>query len=73
MPLRVTHYQRRPNPTDFSIERLFDDIRDSLPAGIHVRKAVCRFRSRGLLPRLYNIVEAPFRQGDVNHITGDVH
>jgi glycosyltransferase involved in cell wall biosynthesis len=71
--LSVTHYHRRPNPTDFSIERLFDDIRGSLPASIHVRKAVCRFRSRGLFPRLYNLVEAPFRQGDVNHITGDVH
>jgi glycosyltransferase involved in cell wall biosynthesis len=35
--------------------------------------AVSRFESNGLLPRLYNTVEAALRQGDVNHVTGDVH
>jgi glycosyltransferase involved in cell wall biosynthesis len=32
-----------------------------------------RFTSKGFFPRLYNVIEAAFRQGDVNHITGDVH
>jgi glycosyltransferase involved in cell wall biosynthesis len=33
----------------------------------------CRFESRGIARRLLNVLEAPFHQGDVNHITGDVH
>ncbi|MBU1766516.1 MAG: glycosyltransferase family 4 protein, partial [Candidatus Omnitrophica bacterium] len=45
----------------------------SLPANIGVRVAVSRFPSRELWGHLYNIIEAAFRQGDVNHITGDVH
>src|ERR1039457_3419943 len=35
--------------------------------------SVCHFESRGVFKRLYNMLEAALRQGDVNHITGDVH
>jgi glycosyltransferase involved in cell wall biosynthesis len=34
---------------------------------------VCRFRSQGVARRLFNLLEAPFHQGDINHVTGDVH
>ena len=34
---------------------------------------MCRYPSRGIWARLVNILEAPSHQGDVNHITGDVH
>ena len=40
-----------------------------LPADVWV----CRFQSRRVARRLLNMVEAPFHQGDINHITGDVH
>lgn len=71
--LRVTHYQRRPQFGNFSVERVFAELRRSLPDGVDARVALARFPSRGLWRRLYAIVEAAFRQGDVNHITGDVH
>lgn len=71
--IRVTHYQRRPNMADFSIERIFAVVREAMPGDILCRAAVSRVRSRGVIRRFYNALEAALRQGDVNHITGDVH
>lgn len=71
--MKVVHYHRRPLPGYFSLERLFRDVRAAMPPGINCRVHVARFVSCGLWRRVYNILEAPFHQGDVNHITGDVH
>lgn len=71
--MQVTYYTRHSNSTNFSIERLFADVRRALPEGIDARVAISRFPSRGFMGRAYNVIEAAFRQGDVNHITGDVH
>ncbi len=71
--MRVTFYQRRPQGANFSVERLFATVRRALPDDIRAVVAVSRFPSRGFWGRLYNMIEAIFRQGDVNHITGDVH
>jgi len=73
MTLRIIHYQRRPQDANFSIERVFRDIRQALPENVQPVIAICRFPSRGFFKRLYNAFEAYFRQGDVNHITGDVN
>ena len=70
--MRISHYERLPNDSNHSIRRVFKAVREAMCAdvvGVHV----CRFESRGIFKRLYNIVEAAFVQGDVNHITGDVH
>jgi len=71
--MKITFYQRRPQMAHFSVERLFADVRRSLPDGIDATVAISRFASRGFIRRVCNIIEATFRQGDVNHITGDVH
>ncbi len=71
--IKVTHYQRKQALGMYSIERLFADIRAVLPADISVKLSESTFISKGFLRRLYNIAEAVFTQGDVNHITGDVH
>lgn len=71
--MRVTFYQRRPQSSNFSIERVFLDVRRGLGESVDARVAICRFPSRGLGKRVYNMVEAALRQGDVNHVTGDVH
>jgi glycosyltransferase involved in cell wall biosynthesis len=71
--IRVTHYHRRPMSRNFSIERVYADIREFMAPPFVCEAAVCRFESRGVFRRLYNIIEAIPRQGDVNHITGDVH
>jgi glycosyltransferase involved in cell wall biosynthesis len=73
MKLHVTFFHRRPQGANYSIERLFDDVRLALPEGVEAKVAVSRFQSKGFWWRIYNILEAVFRQGDVNHVTGDVH
>jgi glycosyltransferase involved in cell wall biosynthesis len=35
--------------------------------------AISKYESNGVWKRVYNAVEASFRQGDVNHVTGDVN
>jgi glycosyltransferase involved in cell wall biosynthesis len=71
--IHITHYHRRPTPGNFSMERLFAAIRSAMPEDIACTVAESRFLSRGLFRRLFNMVEGAFHQGDVNHITGDVH
>lgn len=70
---RVTQFMRRPREGAFSIERLFQDIRDAMPRDCSVEVHVCQNFSRGLFPRLQDMWQARRYQGDVNHITGDVH
>ncbi len=71
--MNVTLYQRCPLPGCHSIERIADTLVRAMPPGITVRVARSRYPSRGAWPRLYNLLEAMGRQGDVNHIAGDVH
>jgi len=69
---RIVFFQRN-SRGGFSLEKAFEDVRSALPSDCEVVGRICRFESKGLFRRLYNLVEASFRQGDVNHIAGDVH
>ncbi|MGI6245944.1 MAG: glycosyltransferase family 4 protein [Pseudochelatococcus sp.] len=71
--LRVTHFMRRPGPNAFSMERLYEDVRQALPADCRVKVWICRHFSRGFWPRVKDVWLARAQQGDVNHVTGDVH
>jgi len=71
--LRVILYQRCQQGANFSIERLFSEIGRKFSKEIDAVVAISRYPSKGFFPRLYNMVEAVFKQGDVNHVTGDVH
>ncbi|MDB4988000.1 MAG: glycosyl transferase group 1 [Myxococcaceae bacterium] len=72
--MRVVFFMRRPWPgRNHSVEHMVDGIAESLSPDIKVGRAVSRFLSLGVAGRIYNIVEASLRQGDVNHVTGDVH
>ena len=70
---KVTQYIRHPNLKHFSIERVFQGVRDNMPVGIDVVTHYCRHPSSGIWHRLHDIFAATKTQGDVNHITGDVH
>lgn len=72
-PLHIRYFRRKQSGTEFSLERVFDTIRRALPGDLIAEEWGCRFMSRGLLRRLLNLLEAPFHQSDINHITGDVH
>lgn len=72
MKINVTFFCRYA-VSAWSIERVFDGIIQHLPNDI--RAVVCRNRysSKGLFKRLFDMLRAMRHQGDVNHITGDVH
>jgi glycosyltransferase involved in cell wall biosynthesis len=70
---RVMYFQRKPFWDSFSLERVFDTVRTALPSNMAKAAWTCPFQSRGVARRLLNLVDAPFHQGEINHITGDVH
>ncbi len=71
--MHVVHFQRKPGIFAFSVEGLFQTVRNHLPKNIFCSVVISRYLSRGICRRIYNILEVVFKQGDVNHITGDVH
>lgn len=70
--MTITYFQRHPAVCQFSIERVFDAVRAALPQEFEPSVAVCRYNT-GAWRRAYNAIEAVRRQGDINHITGDIH
>jgi len=72
--MKVTHFQRRPTRTgnNFSLERLFADVRAALPPTIKCTSHEC-LHQRGIVGRLSNMIHAASAQGDVNHVVGDVN
>lgn len=71
MSLRIVHFMRDPRPNAFSIERLYEDVRNALPAELEAGEWVCQNPSTGFLPRLRDAWAARKSQADVNHVTGD--
>lgn len=72
--MKVVFFQRKPRPNkNFSIEILFDQIRSNLPKEIECIVEISNYYSKGLFKRLYISFDAMFKQGDVNHVTGDIN
>lgn len=69
----VTQFMRKPRSSNYSIERLYHDVRAVLPEDCQAEVWTCQEFSNGLLPRLRDMWRARRHQGDVNHVTGDVH
>ena len=73
---RLTYFYRRKNPVFFSLEQVFGRIAHELAAGFKneyaVREVCAPFPSK-LSTLLPNIRWARREQGDINHITGDIH
>lgn len=44
-----------------------------MPKEVECKIAISKYVSSGVIIRIYNIIEAYFRQGDINHIAGDIH
>jgi glycosyltransferase involved in cell wall biosynthesis len=73
-PVSVLYVQRRPTGAQMSMERLFEQVRRGLGAGVAWEIHVCPFPSQGLVPRLRN-GWAAWRagRGRICHLIGDVH
>jgi glycosyltransferase involved in cell wall biosynthesis len=66
------HRKRRLN-ANFSIESVFERVRQALPPEIDARVRVAPFLSNGIFRRLAIAIDARRHQGQINHVTGDIN
>jgi len=71
--MKIIFFQRKPFRDFVSIEHVFDMIRANLPNSVEAQIHISKYHSKGVWRRIYNIFEAVFQQGEINHITGDVN
>src|SRR5512133_263907 len=71
--IRVKFFFRKPLPGYFSIEELFTQVIRYMHDSILTESIYMPFRSCGFFKRSLNILYAATHQGDINHITGDIH
>ncbi len=72
-PLLVAHFQRRATDGNFSVERLFDDVRAALPFDITIKLRINQHASRGIVGRVMDALAVRRERCAVNHVLGDVH
>jgi len=66
--MKVVYYNRQSTPGNFSIERVFQEVREALPHSLDLEDFFWDPKHR-----LRSLLDASRCQGDVNHITGHVH
>lgn len=72
--MKVVFFNRKPRALgNFSVESYFKQIRENLPQTFEAINLEMPFESNGLWRRLANAIYCMFHQGDINHITGDIH
>ena len=74
--IKVIHFQRKPRlGFNFSIESIFDDLRNRLNDKVGFSISICSYFNDGYFSKLWNIIEAALRQkkNSINHITGEVN
>ncbi|MFD2573288.1 glycosyltransferase family 4 protein [Spirosoma soli] len=72
--MKVTFFFRKPIPSfHFSIERIFDDIKDSLGKDVLLTRKTVPFFCHSRINILKNIIWSSKEQDEINHITGDIH
>lgn len=71
--INITYFQRKRRVAgNYSVEFIFEDVRNRLIEHIYSKVVISKFESSGVFKRIYNTLEAAFNQNQVNHITGDV-
>lgn len=72
--MQVTYFQRRRRPNaNFSLEFIFDNVRQCLNGQISARVHTAPVVSNGFFRRLWISLDAMFHQGEINHVTGDIN
>lgn len=71
--MQITYFFRKPYDFHFSIENVFNGIVSNLPDHVQYRIYELPYYSKGVHPRIQGARAAGKNQGQVNHITGDVH
>lgn len=70
--MQVTFFFRKPSPSYQSIEKLFSSVIEQLPQN-SVKKHFAPYHSKGFIKRILIGFDARKNQGQINHITGDIH
>lgn len=72
--MKVVFFHRKPRPIhNFSVENLFSEIRASFDSRVNSTIKEVSYYSEGFFKRIYISVEAALNQGEINHVTGDIH
>ncbi len=72
--LKVVYFTRKQRHLgNFSLETYFEQVRQYLPEEFIPAICILPFESNGLFRRIANSLYCIFKQGDINHITGDIH
>lgn len=72
--MKIVFFQRKPRPNkNFSLEILFDQIRANLPKNFDWKIEIAHFYSNGFFKRICIALEVIFKQGEINHVTGDIN
>jgi glycosyltransferase involved in cell wall biosynthesis len=72
--VKVSFLHRKPRAVgNYSLEFIFKDVRNRLSEQIEASIFYSKYESAGLFKRIYNVIEARFRQNKVTHVTGDVN
>lgn len=72
--INVVFFQRKQRELgNFSVEIYFDQVRKNLPNEFNPILRVVPFESNGVIRRVFNIFYCYLFQGNINHITGDIH
>jgi len=71
--VKVVYFQRKQRAHgNYSVEIYFNQVRKNLHSSISPIQVDLPFESSGVFRRLANCVFAFFKQGDINHVTGDI-
>lgn len=72
--IKVVFFNRKPRSLgNFSVEIYFKLMQDYLQADFEIVNKVMPYESNGIINRILNVIFCFLNQGDVNHITGDIH
>lgn len=71
--VRVILLTKRSSPGLYSLDRVVDVFHGALPDDIDARIVELPRESRGIIPRLVNVIFTARLRADVIHVTGDVH
>jgi len=72
--MEVVYFFRKPRiKTNFSIEKVFNLVRKSIPKTVSFKTVTVSLLSNGFINRLLIGLQVFLNRGQINHVTGDIH
>lgn len=70
---KITFFQRKSRKLNFSLEFIFDEVRNNISDKLECKLKRAKYYSNGFFKRISIAIDFSFSQGDVNHVTGDIN